>query len=78
MAVSERVKGLRTQSLETPPSLSAERARLLTDFYRRSRRLESTPMTRARAFEYLLEIRTLDRRPQAPRFGWCPQQACSA
>ena len=35
MAMTERVKRLRTQSLEAVESLSSERAELLTQFYQR-------------------------------------------
>ncbi|MCB9267374.1 MAG: glycyl radical protein [Lewinellaceae bacterium] len=51
----ERVQQLRAESLNAPEHLSAERARLITEFYRSpdSREL-SAPVKRARAFEYLL------------------------
>jgi formate C-acetyltransferase len=55
MALSERVKTLRQQSLDAVPTLSAERALLETEFYQQNRGPESTPVQRARLFAYLLE-----------------------
>jgi len=55
MALSERVRKLREQSLEAQPSLSTERAELLTAFYRRDPGRVSEPVRRALAFEYLME-----------------------
>ena len=51
--MTPRVARLRRETLETPPWLSVERARLLTDFYR-SAPAASVPVTRALAFEHLL------------------------
>ncbi len=52
----DRVKMLRQQSLQVPPSLSTERALLLTDFYEKtSPATVSIPVYRAMAFKYLLE-----------------------
>jgi pyruvate formate-lyase/glycerol dehydratase family glycyl radical enzyme len=59
MAISERVKKLRQQSLETVPVLSSERAVLMTEFYRQQNRLESVPVQRAKAFQYLMEHKTI-------------------
>ena len=56
--MNERIVRLRQQSLETEPWLSIERAALLTDFYRDCR-IASTPMLRARAFQYLMEHKTI-------------------
>lgn len=55
MKLTNRVQQLRTQSLSAAEHLSAERALLLTEFYQSpaSREL-SSPVKRARAFEYLL------------------------
>ncbi|NWF96505.1 MAG: glycyl radical protein [Candidatus Thorarchaeota archaeon] len=54
--MSERVKRLRDQSVSTAPFISAERARLLTDFYQSGTAgASSTPVTRALAFRYILE-----------------------
>ncbi len=54
MTVSERVARLRTRSLNTSPSLSTERAELMTAFYRQHTDMVSTPVRRALAFQYLL------------------------
>ncbi len=52
----ERIQKLRDQSRNAIPSLSIERAKLLTEFYK-SGNVEkvSTPVARALAFKYLLE-----------------------
>lgn len=56
MVMSERVARLRQQSLDAVPTLSAERAELMTEFYRQNGgTLMSAPVRRARAFRYLLE-----------------------
>ncbi|MBN1923092.1 MAG: glycyl radical protein [Anaerolineae bacterium] len=57
--MTERVRLLRQQSLDTPETLSAERAELLTAFYRQETGLRSTPVQRAEAFAYLMEHKTL-------------------
>jgi pyruvate formate-lyase/glycerol dehydratase family glycyl radical enzyme len=59
MAVSERVTRLRQQSLDARPTLSTERAELLTEFYRTHTDLVSAPLRRARAFQYLLEHKVI-------------------
>ena len=59
MAMSERVARLRQQSLEARPTLSTERAELLTEFYRRNLGLVSAPVRRALAFQYLMEHKTI-------------------
>jgi len=58
--MNERIKKLREQSLEARPSLTPERAVLLTEFYRNhvSSTL-SAPMKRALAFKYLLEHKSI-------------------
>lgn len=56
--MNERVARLRQESLETPPWLSIERAALLTCFYRNSREF-SVPVERARAFQSVLENKTI-------------------
>jgi trans-4-hydroxy-L-proline dehydratase len=48
--MTERTARLRRESLDTPPSLSGERARLITEFYRANEGRYSTPVLRARAF----------------------------
>lgn len=59
MAMSERVARLREQSLAARPTLSTERAELLTAFYRQDLGPVSEPVRRALAFRYLLEHRTI-------------------
>lgn len=59
MAPTERVKQLRQQSLDAIPTLSAERALLLTDFYARSQGIHSTPVQRALSFRYVMEHKTI-------------------
>jgi trans-4-hydroxy-L-proline dehydratase len=55
MIISERVKKLREQSLKAVETLSAERASLITRFYKSDEARElSAPVKRARAFEYIL------------------------
>jgi formate C-acetyltransferase len=54
--MNSRIRALREQSLNTPASISAERALLLTDFFEsEAARGLSVPVARARAFEHLLE-----------------------
>ncbi len=55
MAMNERVRRLRQESLDAPVTLSPERARLLTEFCSREHSLISAPVKRALAFRYLLE-----------------------
>jgi pyruvate formate-lyase/glycerol dehydratase family glycyl radical enzyme len=58
--VNERVARLREQSLSAIPSVSAERAKLLTDFYKEiENRPLSEPMRRALALTYLMENKTV-------------------
>ena len=59
MAMSERVARLRRQSLEAKPTLSTERAELLTRFYRQDLGVLSAPVRRALAFKYLLEHKAI-------------------
>jgi formate C-acetyltransferase len=59
MAISERLSRLREQSLNTPPTLSAERALLLTEFYSQDLGRFSIPVQRARVFEHLMENKTI-------------------
>ncbi|MBZ5668480.1 MAG: formate C-acetyltransferase/glycerol dehydratase family glycyl radical enzyme, partial [Acidobacteriia bacterium] len=56
--MNERVAMLRQQSLAAKPSVSIERAKLLTDFYRESR-IASLPMLRAQALKHLLDHETI-------------------
>ena len=55
MAMTQRVRQLRSRSLQAVESLSSERAELLTEFYQQHRGVTSTPVQRALAFQYLLE-----------------------
>lgn len=56
MILSERVKKLREQSLNAVEKISAERALLITQFYKSDEARElSAPVKRAKAFEYLLK-----------------------
>lgn len=57
--MTERTARLRRQSLDTPPSISCERALLLTEFYQANEGRYSTPVMRARAFLHLCEHKTL-------------------
>lgn len=55
MVISERVKRLREESLLAVEKISAERALLMTEFYKSdSSRDLTAPVKRAKAFEYLL------------------------
>ncbi|MFW9849675.1 MAG: trans-4-hydroxy-L-proline dehydratase [Candidatus Thorarchaeota archaeon] len=54
--LSERVKRLRQQSIDTMPYISTERAELLTDFYQSGvADSRSTPVTRALSLKFLME-----------------------
>lgn len=56
MKISPRVKKLREQSLTAVEKISAERALLMTQFYKSDEARElSAPVKRAKAFEYLLK-----------------------
>lgn len=57
--MNERMKRLREQSLNTHPSLSAERAVLMTEFYQSAAGQVSAPEKRALAFKYLMENKTI-------------------
>jgi pyruvate formate-lyase/glycerol dehydratase family glycyl radical enzyme len=59
MPMSERVAHLRQQSLDAQPSLSTERAELMTQFYRQDLGTVSAPVRRALAFQYLLEHKAI-------------------
>ena len=59
MSTTERVARLRQQSLDARPTISTERAELLTEFYRQNQELMSAPVRRARAFQYLMEHKTI-------------------
>ncbi len=58
--MNERVKRLRTECVTTRPSVSGERAELLTCFERdSSEKSESLPVHRAKAFRYILDHETI-------------------
>jgi len=59
MPMSERVARLRQQSLEARPTLSTERAELLTAFCKQDLELMSVPVRRALAFQYLMEHKAI-------------------
>jgi len=59
MPITERVARLRKQSLETTPSLSTERAELMTAFYQQDLGNLSIPVRRALAFQYLMEHKSI-------------------
>jgi pyruvate formate-lyase/glycerol dehydratase family glycyl radical enzyme len=59
MSTSERVARLRKQSLDAIPSISTERAELMTEFYRQDSGPVSAPVRRALAFQYLLEHKAI-------------------
>ncbi|MBW1753049.1 MAG: formate C-acetyltransferase/glycerol dehydratase family glycyl radical enzyme, partial [Deltaproteobacteria bacterium] len=58
--MNERIQRLRTSSLETQPSLSAERADLVTQFYKSGiAQTASIPVQRALTFKYFLENKSI-------------------
>ena len=57
--MKERVIELRRTSLETHPSISIERSRLITEAYRKYEGTVSVPVLRALAFKHLLEHKTI-------------------
>jgi formate C-acetyltransferase len=57
--MNERTARLRQNSLEAEPSISAERAVLVTEFYQTNSGLFSVPVTRARCFLHLCEHKTI-------------------
>jgi len=59
MALSNRVEMLRQLSLDTPATLSAERAELITKFYESDNGVHSTAVRRALSFRYLMEQKEL-------------------
>src|SRR5665647_1454965 len=60
MKMTERVLMLREQSLNAKETITAERAQLITRFYASGEaRGLSAPVTRARAFEYLLRNKAI-------------------
>jgi len=59
MSMSQRVERLRQQSLEAVPTVSTERAELMTEFYRQDMGPVSAPVRRALAFKHLMEHKTI-------------------
>ena len=57
--MTQRTDLLRRQSLDTPPSLSAERAVLLTDFYEAQAGRHSVPVLRALSFLHLCQHKSI-------------------
>jgi len=57
--MTERTQRLREQSLAARPSISPERAVLLTDFYEANQGRLSTPVMRAEAFRHLCRLKTI-------------------
>jgi formate C-acetyltransferase len=57
--MNDRVKRLRQESFDAPVTLSAERAVLLTQFYRDNVGKHSVPVARAKAFEHLCRHQTV-------------------
>jgi trans-4-hydroxy-L-proline dehydratase len=57
--MNTRTAQLRLDSLEASPTISGERARLLTEFYKVHEGRYSTPVMRARAFLHLCQHKTL-------------------
>jgi pyruvate formate-lyase/glycerol dehydratase family glycyl radical enzyme len=59
MTMSERVARLRQQSLDATPTISTERAELITEFYQQDLELVSAPVRRALAFQHLMEHKAI-------------------
>ncbi|MBQ3379043.1 MAG: glycyl radical protein [Clostridia bacterium] len=57
--MTERIKRLREQSLNTAPRIDMERARLETEFYKENLGTMSVPMLRASLLKYIMEHKTL-------------------
>jgi formate C-acetyltransferase len=57
--MNARTQTLRQRSLDARPEISAERALLLTQFYRENEGRFSTPLLRARSFLHLCERKTI-------------------
>ena len=55
MSMTARVARLRQRSLDAKPSISSQRAELMTKFYAQQTALSSTPVFRALSFKYILE-----------------------
>jgi trans-4-hydroxy-L-proline dehydratase len=55
MAMTERIRRLREESISSKPHISPERAQLMTRFYKQSAGRYPAPINRALAFRYMLE-----------------------
>jgi formate C-acetyltransferase len=84
--MNERTTRLRQQSLETPPSISEERALRVTEFYKEHGGRLSVAVMRARCFERLCQRKTLwigegelivgERGPAPKRVPTYPELTC--
>ena len=84
--MTPRTARLRQESLDAQPSLTAERASLLTDFYQASEGKYSVPVMRARSFHYLCQHKTIylgecelivgERGPQPKMVPTYPELTC--
>jgi formate C-acetyltransferase len=62
--MNKRIKKLRQQSLDAKPTLSSERATLMTEFYKSDLCYSvSAPVRRALSFKYLLENKKIGINP---------------
>ena len=57
--MTERIARLRQQSLDAVPTISTERAELVTEFYQQNMAPMSAPVHRALAFQYVMEHKTI-------------------
>jgi hypothetical protein len=57
--MNARTQKLRQESLDAVPTISSERAELMTEFYRENLGRWSPPVMRARAFKFLCERKTI-------------------
>jgi trans-4-hydroxy-L-proline dehydratase len=57
--MTSRTAQLRQQSLDAPPRLSGERARLITEFYQANAGIHSVPVMRAKSFLHLCQHKTI-------------------
>ncbi len=57
--MNDRTRRLRQTSLDTPPSITGERARLITEFYQANQGRYSVPLMRARTFLHLCQHKTV-------------------
>jgi trans-4-hydroxy-L-proline dehydratase len=84
--VNTRTSKLRQQSLETCPSISPERAVLITEFYQANQGRYSVPVMRAKAFLHLCQNKTIfigqdellvgERGPKSKAVSTFPELTC--